>query len=105
MIVYHFAYDLRAFDVTSSDFSHDPFWLSFRAVIVTSFMTLVGVSLVLAEHAHASRRHFWTRIAVIAACALVVSLASAVAFRQTFIYFGILHAIAVSSVVVAPLVR
>jgi uncharacterized membrane protein len=105
MIVYHFAYDLRAFGVTSSDFSHDPFWLSFRAAIVTSFMTLVGVSLVLAEHAHASRRHFWRRIAVIAACALVVSLASAVAFRQTFIYFGILHAIAVSSVVVAPLVR
>jgi uncharacterized membrane protein len=105
MIVYHFAYDLRAYGVTSSDFAHDPFWLSFRALIVASFMALVGVSLVLAEHAHASRRHFWRRIAVIAACALAVTVASALAFPETFIYFGILHAIAVSSVLVAPLVR
>jgi uncharacterized membrane protein len=105
MIVYHFAYDLRAYGVTSSDFTHDPLWLSFRAVIVTSFMMLVGVSLVLAEHARASPRHFWRRIAVIAACALAVSAASSLAFPQTFIYFGILHAIAVSSVLVAPLVR
>ena len=105
MIVYHFSYDLRAYGVTSSDFGHDPFWLSLRALIVSAFMSLVGVSLVLAERAHATRRHFWRRIAVIAACALVVTLASSLAFRQTFIYFGILHAIAVSSVLVAPLVR
>jgi uncharacterized membrane protein len=105
MVVYHFAYDLRAYGVTRSDFGHDPFWLALRAFIVTSFMALVGVSLVLAERAHATRRHFWRRIAVITACALVVSLASSIAFPQTFIYFGILHAIAVSSVLVAPLVR
>jgi len=105
MIVYHFAYDLHAYGVTSTDFGHDPFWLSFRALIVTAFMSLVGVGLVLAKRAHATRRHFWRRIAVITACALIVSLASSLAFRQTFIYFGILHAIAVSSVLVAPLVR
>jgi len=105
MIVYHLAYDLRAYGLTNSDFGRDPFWLVFRALIVTSFMALVGVSLVLAERADATRRHFWRRVAVIAACALLVSLASSLAFPQTFIYFGILHAIALSSVLVAPLVR
>ena len=105
MIVYHFAFDLRAYGVTSTDFGHDPFWLSFRALIVSSFMALVGVSLVLAETAQSPPRHFWRRIAVIAACALLVTLASWILFRPTFIYFGILHAIAVASVLAAPLVR
>jgi len=105
MIVYHFAFDLRVFGVTNADFEHDPFWLSFRALIVTSFMVLVGVSLVLAERAHLPRRHFWRRIAIIAACAVAVSVASWIAFRQTFIYFGILHAIAVASILAAPLAR
>ena len=104
MIVYHFAYDLRIYRVTNADFVHDPFWLAFRALIVTSFMVLVGISLVLAEEARATHAHFWRRIAVIVACALLVTLASWVAFRETFIYFGILHAIAVASVLVSPLV-
>jgi uncharacterized membrane protein len=105
MIVYHFAFDLRVYGITRSDFEHDALWLTFRALIVTSFMALVGVSLVLAEHAHSTRVHFWRRVAIIAACACVVSLASFLAFRQTFIYFGILHAIAVASVLAPPLVR
>jgi len=105
MIVYHFAFDLRVFGVTHSDFEHDPLWLSFRALIVSSFMALVGVSLVLADRAHSTRRHFWQRIAIVAGCAVAVSVASWVAFRPTFIYFGILHAIAVASVLVSPLVR
>lgn len=105
MIVYHFAFDLRLYGVTNSDFAHDPFWLSFRGLIVSSFMMLVGVSLVLAERARATRRHFWRRIAVIALCACLISVASYVAFPRTFIYFGILHSIAVASVLAAPLVR
>ena len=105
MIVYHFAFDLRFYGVTRSDFEHDLFWLSFRALIVTSFMVLVGMSLVLAEQAHSTRLHFWRRIAIVAGCACLVSLASWITFRQTFIYFGILHAIAVASVLVSPLAR
>jgi uncharacterized membrane protein YfcA len=72
---------------------------------VTSFMVLVGMSLVLAEQAHSTRLHFWRRIAIVAGCACLVSLASWITFRQSFIYFGILHAIAVASVLVSPLAR
>ena len=46
MFVYHFAFDLRFYRVIAADFEHDPFWLGFRALIVASFMALVGVSLV-----------------------------------------------------------
>jgi uncharacterized membrane protein len=111
MVVYHFCFDLRYYGAIAADFERDPFWLGFRALIVTSFMTLVGVSLVLADAAHGApaarapggRAAYWKRIGAIAACALAASLGSYLMFRQRFIYFGILHCIAVASVLARPL--
>jgi len=105
MIVYHFAFDLRFYRVTNADFNSDPFWLGFRALIVTSFLALVDISLVLADRAGASRRRFRQRIGMIVACAFAASVGSWLAFRTTYIYFGILHCIAVSSVLALPFVR
>ena len=105
MIAYHFCFDLRFYRVIGADFEHDPFWLGFRALIVTSFMLLVGISLVLADRAKASPAHFWRRFAVIAGCALAASAGSYLVFPRTFIYFGILHCIAVASVLAWPLTR
>jgi uncharacterized membrane protein len=105
MFVYHFAFDLRFYGVVAFDFEHDAFWLGLRGFIVASFMLLVGVSLVLADRASAPRVHFWRRVGVIAACALLASAGSYLLFPQTFIYFGMLHAIAVTSVLSLPLVR
>src|SRR5262249_50269957 len=105
MVVYHFCYDLRFYHVAHWDFEHDPFWLAFRALVVTSFMLLVGVSLVLAQQAGISRAKLWKRILIIALCALIASAASYAIFPQSFIFFGVLHAIAVTSVLTWPLVR
>jgi uncharacterized membrane protein len=105
MFVYHFAFDLRFYRVIAADFEHDPFWLAFRALIVTSFLLLVGVSLVLAERHRAPASHFWKRVGIIAGCALAASVGSWLVFPQTFITFGILHCIAVASVLGWPLVR
>jgi len=105
MIVYHFSFDLNWFAFIRADFDHDPFWLGFRGLIVSAFMLLVGLSLLLAHRAGITRRHFWRRIALIAFCAIVVSVASYLTFPQTFITFGILHCIAVASVLAWPLTR
>ena len=105
MIVYHFAFDLRYFGLTRADFENDPFWLTARGAIVTSFLLLAGISAVLADRAGIGPRRFARRIAVIALCALAASAASYALFPQTFIYFGILHCIAVSLVIARPLVR
>ena len=105
MFVYHFAFDLRLYGVIAADFENAPFWVGFRALIVTTFMALVGVSLVLADRAGATASHFWRRLAVIAACALAVTAASWLTFPRSFIYFGILHCIAMGSVLAWPLVR
>jgi len=104
MFVYHFAFDLRFYGVFAADFESDPFWLGFRALIVSAFMTLVGLNLVLAHRAGATRAHFWKRIGIVAACALAVSVGSWIVFPRSFIYFGILHSIAVASVLAWPFV-
>jgi uncharacterized membrane protein len=105
MIVYHFAFDLNWFRVFAADFNRDPLWLALRAAIVTSFLLLVGISLVLAKRAGTTPRRFWRRIALIAACALLVTLASYITFPRSFISFGILHCIAISSILAWPLVQ
>jgi uncharacterized membrane protein len=105
MIVYHFSFDLNWFGVFRADFNHDALWLTLRALIVSSFLLLVGASLVLAQRARVSPTRYWRRIALITVCALLVTTASYFAFPQTFITFGILHCIAVSSVLAWPLVR
>jgi uncharacterized membrane protein len=105
MFVYHFCFDLRYYGAISADFEHDLFWLGFRALIVTSFLLLVGISLALAADAHVTPRRFWRRIAVIAACAAAATLGSYLLFPDTFIHFGILHCIAVASLLARPVVR
>jgi uncharacterized membrane protein len=102
MLGYHFCFDLRHFGVIAADFEHDPFWLASRGVILTSFLLLVGVSLALAEIARVPAAQFWRRIAVVAAAALAVSAVSLAVFPRSFIYFGVLHCIAVTSVLARP---
>jgi len=103
MVAYHFAFDLAYFRFTTSNFYRDPFWLHSRTAILSSFLLLAGVSLVLAERDDAGRSRFWRHVARIAACAIAVSAASYLAFPRSFIWFGVLHAIALSLILVRPL--
>ena len=105
MIAYHFSYDLRFYRVVTWNFEHDPFWLFARTLIAGTFLMVAGIGLVLADRAGAPPAHFWKRVGVIAACAVAVSVGSYLVFPRTFIYFGILHCIAVASLVAWPLVR
>jgi len=105
MVAYHFAFDLRFFGVINADFDNDRFWLTARATIVTSFLLLTGISLVLADRAGVDVTRFMRRIALIALCALAASIASYVVYPRTYIYFGILHCIALSLLIARPLAR
>jgi len=105
MVAYHFAFDLTWFGAFRADFNNDALWLGLRALIVSSFLLLAGISLVLARRAPISPRRYWRRIALITSCALLVTAGSYFAFPRTFITFGILHCIALSSLLAWPLVR
>ena len=103
MIAYHLSFDLRYFGITHSDFEHAAFWLAARATIVTAFLLLVGAALALADANGVAFARYARRVARIAGCAILVSIASYALFPQTFIYFGVLHCIALVSVLAWPL--
>jgi uncharacterized membrane protein len=104
MIAYHACFDLRWFGYARWDFEHDARWIAARSAILGTFMLLAGVSLVLAQRRPDARVAFVRHLAQVAGAALLVTLASFVAFPATFIRFGVLHAIAVSLLIARPLV-
>ncbi|MGP9820021.1 heparan-alpha-glucosaminide N-acetyltransferase [Salinarimonas sp. NSM] len=105
MIVYHLAWDLWFYGLVAVEVPFDPAWRTFARAIAASFLILVGVSLVLAHDAGLDARAFLVRLAKVGGAAALVTLATFVAFPQSFIFFGILHMIAVGSVLALPFLR
>ena len=96
MIVYHFIYDLKYFGWVQLAMTRDQPWVGWRTAIVTQFLLLVGVSLVLRATRRPGEREFWSRWTQVAAAAALVSAGSWLLFGPRFIWFGILHFIAVA---------
>jgi uncharacterized membrane protein len=101
MAVFHFCFDLNYYRllVPAQNFYADPFWTLQRALIVTLFMFVAGLSQAVALDAGQGWPRFWKRWAQIAGCALLVSAGSALMFPKSWISFGVLHGFAVMLVV------
>lgn len=99
MIIYHFSYDLFLFGKIEIQLQHDFFWIGLRWFIVGLFLLLVGISLQLAHSQQFVFNKFSRRLAYLLACAVLVSIGSAVMFAERFIYFGILHFILLASLI------
>ncbi len=95
MTVFHFCFDLSLFRYWPQDFLHDPFWTLQRTAIVGLFLFCAGLGQALALHQGQGWGRFARRWVQIAACALLVSLGSWAMFPQSYIYFGVLHGMAV----------
>ena len=104
MAVYHFCFDLNEFGLIHHDMYHDIRWTTFRAAIASSFTLLVGVGLYLGGASYSSKP-YWIRIAKIAGCAGLVSIATYLMFGSTWVFFGILHLIAVACLLGPLLIR
>lgn len=98
MAIYHFAWDLSFYGLIATDIGSHPGWSAFARAIAGSFLALVGVSLVLALRGGFRPKPFLRRLAMVGGAALAITIASWFAFPRDFIWFGILHCIAVSSV-------
>lgn len=98
MVAFHFAFDLSQAGLIATDVANHPGWRLFAGAIGGSFLTLVGVSLVLAARDGLDRAAFLRRLAMVAGGAALVSAATLVVMPQAWIFFGILHLIAVASV-------
>jgi uncharacterized membrane protein len=99
MVSYHLCYDLAYFRFVPwnpDDMLIESGWIGWRDLIVISFLALVGLSRALSTVFKPSSSDFWKRWAQIAGAAILVSLASRGFDGERWIYFGILHFIAVA---------
>ncbi len=97
MAVYHTTFDLTMFGVLAPGTATTGGWAIFARVIAGSFLALAGGSLWLAQGRGIRWRPFARRLAVIVAAAAAVTVATRIAVGEVFVYFGILHAIALFS--------
>jgi uncharacterized membrane protein len=104
MIVYHFNWDLSLQGITEVNIVDDIRWKVFARLIAGTFVGLVGVNLVLAYHDGFRPRSFLRRLAIVVGAAALVSLGTWWFIPGAFVFFGILHSIAVSSVLALPFI-
>jgi uncharacterized membrane protein len=99
MTAYHFAFDLNHFGWLHQNFYRDPVWTWQRTLIVSLFLFCAGLGQAVAVHQGQDWPRFWRRWAQVAGCALLVTAGSYLMYPRSFIYFGVLHGIAVMLIV------
>ena len=105
MVVYHFAWDLSFVRLIATDIVGHPAWQLFARTIAASFLVLVGIGLALGHGDGVRWRSYLRRLAVITGAALAITLVTRFAFPDEYIFFGILHCIALSSLLALPFLR
>ncbi|KKC38159.1 hypothetical protein WH87_11215 [Devosia epidermidihirudinis] len=105
MIAYHLCWDLSYFRFIEANVGYDPQWVFIARSILSVFLFLVGVGLVLGHGKGIRWAAFWRRWVWVAAGALVITIATWFAFPDSFVYFGVLHAIALFSILALPFLR
>ena len=97
MIIYHFSFDLDNFNYIQIDLDNSLGWQSFRAVIVTLFLTTMGMSLALTHANGICWACMKKRTLFLGGASILVSVGSYLQFPESWIYFGILHFILFAS--------
>jgi uncharacterized membrane protein len=99
MLIYHACFGLKQLGFIEANFTNDHFWLSFRAVIVFLFLSLVGVGLVLANSKKLVLGAYYKRLALLLLYMSLISWLSFQVLPKHYVFFGILHLIFLSSII------
>ena len=102
MVAYHLCWDLSYFRFIAPDVGRDPNWVIIARSILASFLFLVGVGLVLGHGRGIRWAAFWRRTGFVVLGALAITLGTWLVFPDSFVYFGVLHAIALFSLLALP---
>ena len=100
MTVFHFCFDLQHFGYFKADFYTDPVWTLQRSAIVSLFLFCAGISQAVAVQQGQTWPRFWKRWRLIVFCAALVTVGSYLMYPRSFIYFGVLHGIALMLIIV-----
>lgn len=105
MVAYHATWDLNYYGIIEVGIGVDALWFTIQRSILTAFLLLVGAGLWLAHRDGIDWPRFFKRQAILVAAAIGVSIVTWFQFGAYFAYFGVLHAIALSSLLALPLLR
>lgn len=97
MAIYHFGWDLEFFGYMAPASTAHGGWKLFARCIASSFLFLVGFSLVLAHGNGIRWKPMAKRLAQIVVAAAAISAVTWYMSPDSFIFFGILHQIALAS--------
>ena len=99
MALFHLGRDMEVLGMVAPGTTFTTSWQVAARAIAGSFVLLAGASLWLAHGRGVRWRRYLRRLALLAAAAGAVSLATFLTFPAAWVRFGILHSIAASSVV------
>jgi uncharacterized membrane protein len=105
MVVYHAGFDLSARQLIAVDVTRNLGWILLARLTAGTFLLIVGISLVLATRRGLDRPRFFRRLGLVVGGAALVSLATWFADARSFVFFGILHQIALASLLALPFLR
>ena len=98
MATYHTGWDCEFFGYLEPGTTGHGIWKLYARCIASTFLVLVGFSLVLAHGRQIRWRAFVLRLAQIVAAAAAITLATYYFTPESFVFFGILHQIAAASI-------
>jgi uncharacterized membrane protein len=102
MFVFHLTWDFSYFGYIDSQTVFERGFVVFGDTIGSTFLGIAGASLVLAHAPKFRPRAYWRHVLVIIAAAAAISLATYIFIPEGFIFFGILHCIALASFIALP---
>ena len=102
MAAYHLTWDLGYLRLTPENAALAPAGRVAAHVIAGSFLLLVGIGIVSMNGRGVRLRPTVLRLMRVGGAAILITLATLYAFPDSFIFFGILHCIAASSVLALP---
>ncbi|MBC9957516.1 heparan-alpha-glucosaminide N-acetyltransferase [Yimella sp. cx-51] len=104
VVLFHLVWDLGHFGLMDH-WTRTPAGRMTGHVIAGTFLFLTGFSLVLASRGGVKARPFLRRLGKLLACAYAITFASVIIAPPWLVTFGILHDIALTSVLLLPFLR
>jgi len=96
MVIFHFCYNLAVFDWLDINTNQDPEWRFFRKIIVTAFLLAVGMSSFLTYSKGINLHKLVKSTFKLLLVALFLTIGSLFMYPNAWVYFGIIHFIAIA---------